>query len=64
MLLGQFEGNIGIGTMEGRPNQQNPHAVDLIKFGGVELKSYKDAVKFDFEGRRIIINSAFFEVTE
>ena len=37
---------------------------DIIIFGQLNLENYKDSAHFDFKGRTIVIDSAFYEVGE
>ena len=64
MLLGKFQGPVSIGTREGDKNQSVVQDPDIIIFGQLNLENYKDSAHFDFKGRTIVIDSAFYEVGE
>ena len=64
MLLGQFQGPVSVGTREGDKNQSVVQDPDIIIFGQLNLENYKDSAHFDFKGRTIVIDSAFYEVGE
>ena len=64
MLLGQFEGPISVGSREGDKNQNIIQHPNLIIFDKLNLQSFRDSAHFDFKGRRITIDSAFYEVGE